>query len=131
MAPISIVESLRHQIASCEAQLEDLRRQLADAEHFQRQQRGQDGLRQTTSAFADPLTHDMSYGIHDDFRSEVFAALSHVEEDSPSQKWPLDKAEYRRYGRQLIMPEIGIQGNYLVSLAFTLCNFIIIQDTMY
>ncbi|KAF2793545.1 hypothetical protein K505DRAFT_305633 [Melanomma pulvis-pyrius CBS 109.77] len=110
MAPISIIESLRQQITSCEAQLEDLRRQLAEAEHYQQQRREQDGLRQTTSAFLDPLTHDMSYGIHDDFRSEVFAALSQVEDDSPSRKWPLDRTEYKRYGRQLIMPEIGLQG---------------------
>ncbi|KAF2839456.1 Molybdopterin-synthase sulfurtransferase [Patellaria atrata CBS 101060] len=26
------------------------------------------------------------------------------------QKWPLDPEEYKRYGRQLIMPEIGLQG---------------------
>jgi adenylyltransferase/sulfurtransferase len=131
MAPITIIESLCQQIASCEAQLEDLRRQLAEAEHFQQQQREQDGLRQTTSAFADPLTHDMSYGIHDDFRSEVFAALSHVEQDSPSQKWPLNKTEYKRYGRQLIMPEIGLQGNYLVSLVSTLCNLIFMSHATY
>jgi len=113
MASVSIIESLRQQIASCEAQLEDLRRQLAEAEHYQQQQREQDGLRQTKSAFSDPLDHDMSYGIHDDFRSEVFAALSQVEEDSLSRKWPLEKTEYKRYGRQLIMPEIGLQGKFV------------------
>ena len=24
--------------------------------------------------------------------------------------WPLDAEEYQRYGRQMIMPEIGLQG---------------------
>lgn len=26
-------------------------------------------------------------------------------------RWPLDADEYRRYGRQMIMPEIGLQGS--------------------
>ena len=28
----------------------------------------------------------------------------------PSTRWPLHPDEYRRYGRQMIMPEIGLQG---------------------
>lgn len=111
MAPVSIIESLRQQIASCEAQLADLRQQLVEAEQLQETQRDQTRLRHATDP--DPLTHDMSYGIHDDFRSEVFAALSHVgEEQLPLRRWPLDKAEYKRYGRQLIMSEIGLQGTF-------------------
>lgn len=35
------------------------------------------------------------------------------EEDDWS--WPLDAEEYKRYGRQMIMPEIGLEG----SLSFT------------
>lgn len=30
--------------------------------------------------------------------------------DVPTQKWPLSNAEYKRYGRQLILPQIGLQG---------------------
>ncbi|KAF2868606.1 hypothetical protein BDV95DRAFT_500065 [Massariosphaeria phaeospora] len=119
--PVLILESLRQQIASCESQLQDLRRQLAEAEHQQRaaQQHAHDRLRTSAPApFGDPLTHDMRYGIHDDFRSEVFAALSQGEEEQageeeqrpPGRRWPLDAVEYRRYGRQLIMPEVGLQG---------------------
>jgi adenylyltransferase/sulfurtransferase len=109
MASVSIIESLRQQIASCEAQLVDLRQQLAEAEHYQQPHRAQDHLRHTANY--DPLTHDMSYGIHDDFRSEVFAALSQAEDPPPpTKRWPLDRSEYKRYGRQLIMPEIGLQG---------------------
>ncbi|KAF2112034.1 molybdopterin biosynthesis protein moeB [Lophiotrema nucula] len=111
MAPTSIIESLRQQIASCEAQLRDLRSQLAEAEHSQKEQREQDRLRHATGPSSDPLGHDMTYGIHDDFRSEVFAVLSQVEDERPPpRRWPLDRHEYRRYGRQLIMPEIGLQG---------------------
>lgn len=28
------------------------------------------------------------------------------------QKWPLSAEEYKRYGRQMIVPSIGIQGIY-------------------
>ncbi|KAF2017637.1 molybdopterin biosynthesis protein moeB [Aaosphaeria arxii CBS 175.79] len=109
MAPRSLLESLRQQIASCETQLQDLRQQLAEAERSERQRRAHDHPQHTSSI--DPLTHDMSYGIHDDFRSEVFAVLSHVDEQRPAaSRWPLEPTEYKRYGRQLIMPQIGIQG---------------------
>jgi adenylyltransferase/sulfurtransferase len=115
MTPIPIIESLRQQISSCEVQLQDLQRQLAEAEHAHRQQQQQQQERQYESAKAgpDPLAHDFAYGIHDDFASEVYAALSNSEEKPPPNRWPLEKNEYRRYGRQLIMPEIGLQGTYL------------------
>ncbi|KAF2182541.1 molybdopterin biosynthesis protein moeB [Zopfia rhizophila CBS 207.26] len=109
MASISVIESLRQQIASCEVQLQHLRQQLAEAERQRQQQCEQERLRHTTTT--DPLTHDMNYGIADDFRSEIFAVLSSVGDEQPaSRRWPLDYSEYKRYGRQLIMPEIGLQG---------------------
>ncbi|KAF2662409.1 hypothetical protein K491DRAFT_709779 [Lophiostoma macrostomum CBS 122681] len=113
MTTVSVVESLRQQIATCETQLGYLRQQLAEAEHLQQQRRlrGEESVRRTTDY--DPLAHDMSYGLSDDFRSEIFAALSHAEEEQQEQsvqRWPLDRTEYKRYGRQLIMPEIGLQG---------------------
>jgi adenylyltransferase/sulfurtransferase len=61
----------------------------------------------------------MNFGVPDDFRSEVFAILEqeHTAEKAaeaapPSSRWPLNKREYTRYGRQLIMPEIGLHGSY-------------------
>ena len=34
-----------------------------------------------------------------------------LNENSPvTKKWPLESEEYRRYGRQMIVPDIGIQG---------------------
>lgn len=33
------------------------------------------------------------------------------ENDSSKTKWPLSSEEYKRYGRQMIVPNIGIQGN--------------------
>lgn len=108
----SVIQALRQQISSCEAALQDLRQQLAEAEHNHRQQ--EKVLRQKPPHLNDPLDHDMNFGVPDDFRSEVFAVLEQEhnahEDVVQEKKWPLEKNEYRRYGRQLIMPEIGLQG---------------------
>jgi adenylyltransferase/sulfurtransferase len=111
----SVIDSLQQQIASCEGTLRDLRQQLAEAQHNQRQQ--EKVLRQKTPLVIDPLDHDMNFGVPDDFRSEVFAVLEqeHAAQDAASKvpmknRWPLEQHEYKRYGRQLIMPEIGLQG---------------------
>jgi adenylyltransferase/sulfurtransferase len=112
----AIIDALRKQIETCEVTLHDLRKQLAEAEHNQRQQ--EEAARQKKPQATDPtnpLDHDMNFGIPDDFRSEVFAVLEQdaaepeqgVEDNS---RWPLEMNEYKRYGRQLIMPEIGLQG---------------------
>ncbi|KAH6643062.1 hypothetical protein C7974DRAFT_386713 [Boeremia exigua] len=108
-----IIDSLRHQIAAHEVALQDLRQQLAEAEHNQQQQ--EKVLRQKPKLSNDPLDHDMNFGVPDDFRSEVFAILDQgplVAENNTieGRRWPLTPNEYRRYGRQLIMPEIGLQG---------------------
>ena len=129
MATNSIIESLRQQILSCEAQLQDLRQRLAEAENRRYQQlEEEEGLRRsyTLTANDDPLSHDMNHGIADAFCSEVYAALSpHTtstaeQTTTPAAKraWPLDKAEYKRYGRQLIMPEVGLQGTFFSLYAF-------------
>jgi adenylyltransferase/sulfurtransferase len=114
---VTAIDALRKQIISCERTLSDLRQQLAETEHAQRQQ--EKVLRQKPPLSHDPLDHDMNFGVPDDFRSEVFAVLkqehaAHEVENggAAEQRWPLQKNEYRRYGRQLIMPEIGLQGYY-------------------
>jgi adenylyltransferase/sulfurtransferase len=122
MVPIPIIQSLHQQIALCEAQLQDLRRQLSEAEHDHQQQQQQEQERKHQDAHGghDPLAYDFTYGIHDDFRSEVYAALSQTQNNQPtSNRWPLEKNDYRRYGRQLIMPEIGLQGT-LIALTVVL-----------
>jgi adenylyltransferase and sulfurtransferase len=111
---VAVIDSLRQQIESCEATLRDLRRQLAEAELLQRQQ--DQILKEQKPLRDDPLGHDMNYGVPDDFRSEVFAALDQGEQPHQSHEktkpksWPLEASEYKRYGRQLIMPEIGLRG---------------------
>lgn len=112
---VSTIDALRQQIKLCEGRLQDLRQQLAEAEHVQQQQ--EKILRQKPPRSHDPLDHDMNFGVPDDFRSEVFAVLeqdratqSVADEIVTTKRWPLEKHEYKRYGRQLIMPEIGLQG---------------------
>lgn len=112
---VNVIDTLKHQIASCENTLQDLRQQLAEAEHNQQQQ--EKVLRQKPQLSHDPLDHDMNFGVPDSFRSEVFAILEqeHAARDaadstSHEKRWPLEKHEYKRYGRQLIMPEIGLEG---------------------
>jgi adenylyltransferase/sulfurtransferase len=108
------IDALRQQIASCESTLQELRQQLAEAEHIQQQQ--EKVLRHKPPLSHDPLDHDMNFGVPDDFRSEVFAVLEQehaareAKEESHDKRWPLEKNEYKRYGRQLIMPEIGLRG---------------------
>lgn len=111
----SVVESLRRQIASCEAQLVSLRQELAEAELLAEQQRLQaDAARHNNAADEAPLqgmAHDMSFGVPSSFQSEVLAILSQPQQQQPPvSRWPLSSTEYKRYGRQLIMPEIGLQG---------------------
>jgi adenylyltransferase/sulfurtransferase len=40
-----------------------------------------------------------------------------VQENSHGSKWPLSQEEYKRYGRQMIVPNIGIQGSYPLTLS--------------
>lgn len=110
-----IIDSLRQQIASHEEALRDLRQQLAEAEHNQHQQ--EKVLRQKPKLSDDPLDHDMNFGVPDDFRSEILAILDQTPSAASNDmndagKWPLEANEYKRYGRQLIMPEIGLQGQF-------------------
>lgn len=71
------MEGLRQQVLKKEAELEDLKRKLAEAESAQ-QSHGQKGSSQ-------PL----------------------------AWKWPLRAEEYERYSRQLVLPGVGVAGQYI------------------
>ncbi|KAF1974206.1 hypothetical protein BU23DRAFT_589196 [Bimuria novae-zelandiae CBS 107.79] len=121
MAYETVIRTLRQKITSCESQLQDLRRHLAEAEYQNQRQRALSHPERNVHSSADPLAHDFTHGMHDDFTSEIFAALSHSEEAAPpKRRWPLETTEYKRYGRQLIMPEIGLQGQLRLKKASVL-----------
>lgn len=86
--PQAAAETLRSQIIRLENQLADLKIKLVEAE---------------TSASA--ILHLSGSEI-----SKKQATISKLEEHG---RWPLDTDEYKRYGRQLIMPEIGLKGPLL------------------
>jgi hypothetical protein len=115
------VHSLRRQVESTEAQLHGLKLQLQKAEQ-QAEASGQ-------------LHQAYAGGFPDEWINETLAALSPSvqasglpldqytghEQRSPSTgmtrtksstqgRWPLADEEYKRYGRQLILPEIGLHG---------------------
>ena len=104
---------LRVRIAALEDILEDLKRQLADAEAYHNQtppaKVDTNGHSQTpaiTYSSVQPVSYDEKT-----FES-LIDQLDLPQEDG--ERWgrnlELTAREYKRYGRQLIMPEIGLRG---------------------
>jgi adenylyltransferase/sulfurtransferase len=79
-------EALKRQIAATEEELKRLKEQLAVVEAQSSTEEAVDGLK--LGATRSPVT---------------------------TGKWPLGLEEYKRYGRQMIVPHIGIQGGYSCS----------------
>lgn len=79
-------KALREQIIATEEELQRLKEQLASVE-------AQNDT-EDIQASVETLT------VQDDENTVV----------SGSSKWPLSSEEYKRYGRQMIVPSIGIQG---------------------
>ncbi|KAB2580732.1 Molybdenum cofactor biosynthetic protein [Lasiodiplodia theobromae] len=126
----SSIASLQHEIASCERQLQRLKQQLADAEDAR--SRNQSSSSATASysyapsvptaslpadTFHSDIHHNRQFlgaalggGLPDEWQAELWAVLEQPAHDDGQRRWPLEKHEYRRYGRQLIMPEVGLQG---------------------
>ncbi|KAF2808195.1 uncharacterized protein BDZ99DRAFT_509534 [Mytilinidion resinicola] len=96
------IVSLRNQIASCEVQLQRLRDQLLEAEN------DRDISSRDTSG---QISLGLGEIAPESLPAEASEGSSHQQNgDKVVKLWPLDKHEYRRYGRQLIMPEIGLTG---------------------
>lgn len=78
--------SLRAQIAATEAQLAGLKRELESAEQAAIKVRAQDAPNSTATTST---------------------------QGNEKRKWPLLDEEYRRYGRQMIVPQVGLQGEWI------------------
>lgn len=87
--PNSAVETLRFEIATLEAQLTHLRTQLAEAE----------------SSDASKIVSESGSCSADTAPDPPIAP-----KQTCDWGWPLDAEDYKRYGRQMIMPEIGLEG---------------------
>ena len=109
MQPLSTLESqvrsLRQQVQSTETQLRNLKLQLQQAEQQC------ESSRQLEQAWAG--------GYPQDWITETLAALSpeaQQQNGNPAQpktthgRWPLESEEYKRYGLQMILPEVGLHG---------------------
>ncbi|KAF2453394.1 molybdenum cofactor [Lineolata rhizophorae] len=59
-----------------------------------------------------------------ELRTQLAAAEARSQTESRNEqkarKWPLEKDDYKRYGRQLILPEIGLQGQLRLKKASVL-----------
>lgn len=88
-------QALREQILATEAQLQKLKDELAQVE-----------------------AHDATQRLHD-----LGLNGSPVTELNDKKKWPLLEEEYKRYGRQMIVTSIGIQGLYFLCFARVKADF--------
>ena len=105
------IQRLRNQISSLEALLTDLKVQLTNAEA---------NYNRATPALLDtkgsPHIHPKAYDSDQpvDRKGKTFASLVDLldlpRENQWGKSWDLTSEEYKRYGRQLIMPEIGLRG---------------------
>lgn len=89
------VLALHTRIQRLEDELVVLKRQLANAEAVDPSQASR------------PISPSMAVSIDAATSVEQPTAAKDKENDS---RWPLEADEYRRYGRQMIMPEIGLEG---------------------
>ncbi|KAI1476715.1 adenylyltransferase [Daldinia eschscholtzii] len=88
-------EQLRHKISQADKELQDLRRQLEE-------------LESTTQN----LNTNQQLGSTPESGNPTDAI--------PDWKWPLSEEEYSRYGRQLILPTVGINGQLRLKSAAVL-----------
>jgi adenylyltransferase and sulfurtransferase len=117
------VEQLERELAACELQLRRLRLDLADARSAQLRASEYEQDR------AKHLSLALEGGFPNEWMLEALTALKeqNVDDDDNLQQqqqqkpgWPLLDREYRRYGRQLIMPEIGMPGQLRLKQASVL-----------
>ncbi|KAK4991909.1 hypothetical protein LTR66_002131 [Elasticomyces elasticus] len=118
---------LRQQIAGTEAHLRQLKVQLSRAEQQAKEahnlSQAYDGghpvewQAETLTASSQGIgscshLHEDGIAATTPQHSGEPSLLSSSDASSPSSKdkWPLSTEEYRRYGRQLILPEVGLQG---------------------
>ena len=102
---------LRNQISSLEALLTDLKVQLSNAEaDYNQSLPAQLDVKGSPQTQAKPYHSDQPV----DRKWKTFASLVDQlelpQENKWGKSWDLTSEEYKRYGRQLIMPEIGLRG---------------------
>ena len=120
-----LIPRLRAQIASLESVLADLKTELTKVENYYKKTApasvDTDGHTQTqANSFSPPCLVKYNEKTFESFVDQ----LDLSQEEKCGRSWELTAGEYKRYGRQLIMPEIGLGGgpsslNYNVRLFLT------------
>lgn len=118
---------LKKQVTATESQLQSLKSQLSDAEAFvesarvqrianeQLEQAYQGGfpaewIDEALAALSPPAIANFedSVSIRQNWGQGGF--VNPAAEPAAKPRWPLRGEEYKRYGRQMIMPEVGLHG---------------------
>ena len=89
------IKHLRTEIARREAELAQLKDRLTEVEK--------------SVHHTDALSSDLHNGVAEDTHKDL------------QWRWPLAADEYKRYGRQMILPEVSLQGRILSKTAEYLC----------
>lgn len=112
------VRLLKQHIEATEAQLQNLKTQLQQAEHHAETARHlsdaylggfpAEWLEETILALRQDITTDIAQKVRQE--GGFVGAPSAEDAAATRRRWPLESYEYKRYGRQLIMPEVGLHG---------------------
>lgn len=92
------INHLRQQVEATETQLRNLKDQLAQAERV----REVESIH--VAGFAQPWFDEALSAVGYENGMQGKAVSNGV------PRWPLAKEEYKRYGRQMIMPQVGLDG---------------------
>ncbi|KAH9828122.1 hypothetical protein Tdes44962_MAKER09469 [Teratosphaeria destructans] len=111
------IRILKQQIEATEGQLRNLKLQLQQAEHQAEASRQlsdaymggfpAEWLEETMVVLQGTPVQDIAQKVR---QEGGFAGAPSAEDAASKRRWPLECHEYKRYGRQLIMPEVGLHG---------------------
>ena len=102
---------LRNQISSLEALLTELKVQLSNAEaDYNQSPPAQLDAKGRPQIQAKPYYSDKPVDRKGKTFTSLVDQLDLPQENKWGKSWDLTSEEYKRYGRQLIMPEIGLRG---------------------
>ena len=107
----SLVLKLRNQISSLEILLVNLKAQLTNAEaYYNRTAPAQLDANPISQTQAESYTTLQPVDKTEKTFANLVDQLESPQENEWGKSWELTSEEYKRYGRQLIMPEIGLRG---------------------
>ena len=107
------IASLRQQVRATEAQLRDLKDQLEHAERVREIERIH------SAGFAQPWLDEALSAVGWEKSVQIMDERLEQSNGMPNgtPRWPLAQEEYKRYGRQLIMADIGLEGQLRLKAA--------------